>query len=230
MTMPGRRAFLIGGTAALATLAGRRRALAQDVVVEDWHAQETGHAGIPNGWRKYETPRGKPAYDFHVVDVQGRKALTLRSAGDHSTIAKEISVDLHATPKLTWSWRVTMLPRGADLRQRATSDATGHLFVVWPRFPEMLRSRLIGYVWDPALEPGAIVKSRKTGTVSFVVVRSGERGLGEWVSDTRDVVADYHTIYGEAPENPRAVALSIDTNDTGARAEASFGTIAFTAR
>jgi hypothetical protein len=226
--MLDRRALLLGGAAALAALGRPTRSAAQDVVVEDWRALPVGQAGVPAGWRKYETPRGNPAYDFHVVEAQGRKALTLKSAGDHSTIAKEVTVDLRATPKLTWSWRVTTLPRGADLRQRSTSDATGHIFVVWPRFPEMLRSRLIGYVWDPALEPGAIVKSRKTGTVSFVVVRSGERGLGEWVTDTRDVVADYHVIHGEAPENPRAIALSIDTNDTGARAEASFGPIAFT--
>ena len=227
----GRRAFVIGGvTATLAALVPRGHALAQDVVVEDWHEHTAGATGVPAGWRKYETPRGHPAYDFQIGETRGRKALTLRSAGDHSTIAKEVTVDLRATPKLTWSWCVTTLPRGADLRQKATSDATGHIFVVWPRFPELLRSRLIGYVWDQTVAPGTIVKSRKTGTVSFVVVRSGERGLGEWMTETRDVVADYRTIFGEAPESPRAVALSIDTNDTGARAEASFGAIAFTSR
>ena len=94
----------------------------------------------------------------------------------------------------------------------------------------MLRSRLIGYVWDATVPAGTIVKSHRTGTVSFVVVRSGERGLGEWMTDTRDIVADYHAIFGDAPEAPRAIALSIDTNDTGARAEASFGPIAFTSR
>ena len=229
--MQGRRAFIIGGAAAALTLlAPGRRAVAGDVVVEDWRGHAPGASGVPSGWRPYETPRGKPAYDFRIGDTHGRKALTLRSLAEHSTIAKEVTIDLAATPKLHWSWCVTSFPQGADLRQKTQSDATGHIFVVWPRCPEMLRSRLIGYVWDPVIPSGTIVKSRKTGTVSFVVVRSGDRGLREWVTETRDVVADYHAIFGEPPEAPRAVALSIDTNDTASRAEASFGPISFTSR
>jgi hypothetical protein len=197
--------------------------------VEDWTQAPLGARGVPPGWEKYETPRGHPAYDFTVVEDGGRRALALRSADDHSTIAKQIRVDLGATPLLTWQWKVVSLPRGADLRERATSDATGHIFVVWPRFPALVRSRLIGYVWDPALPVGTVVASRKTGTVTFVVARSGERELGRWVDERHDVAADHRKIFGEAPAMPGAVALSIDTNDTRAAAEALFGRITFAA-
>jgi Protein of unknown function (DUF3047) len=197
--------------------------------VEDWSQVPLGARGVPPGWEKYETPRGHPAYDFTVVEDGGRRALTLRSADDHSTIAKQIRVDLGATPLLTWQWKVVSLPRGADLRERATSDATGHIFVVWPRFPALVRSRLVGYVWDPSLPVGTVVNSRKTGTVTFVVARSGERELGRWVDERRDVVADHRKIFGEAPAAPGAIALSIDTNDTRATAEALFGRITFAA-
>ena len=74
------------------------------------------------------------------------------------------------------------------------------------------------------------MKSRKTGTVTFVVVRSGTAGLGQWAEQSRDVVEDYKTIYGEEPANPHAIALSIDTNDTHSTAEALFGRIAFSSR
>jgi hypothetical protein len=68
--------------------------------------------------------------------------------------------------------------RSRDLRSRATSDATGHVFAIWPRFPALVRSQLIGYVWDPVLPVGTVVPSRKTSTVSFIVVRRGESGPG----------------------------------------------------
>ena len=71
--------------------------------------------------------------------------------------------------------------------------------------------------------------SAKTGTVTFVIVRSGRAGLGAWHDERRDVAADYLRLYGEKPPAPRAVALSIDTNDTRAPAEALFGAIAFAA-
>ena len=39
--------------------------------------------------------------------------------------------------------------------------------------------------------PGTIVGSAKTSLVSFVVARSGLRGLGEWSVERHDVAADY---------------------------------------
>jgi Protein of unknown function (DUF3047) len=104
---------------------------------------------------------------------------------------------------------------------------TGHLFVIWPRVPALLRSRLIGYVWDPVVPTGSIVPSRKTRTVTFVIVRSGFDRVGEWVVTRHDVAADYQRIFGEPAPNPRAIALSIDTDDTHSTAEALFGRIAF---
>ena len=216
--------MLAAGTALLRR-AVRAGAASAATPVEDWSAAKVGATGVPPGWRTYETPGGHPAYDFTVVEDAGRRALRMRSAGDHSTIAREVQGDLMATPVLAWQWRVITLPAGADLRQRATSDATGHLFAIWPRFPAIVRSRLIGYVWDPALPVGTVVASRKTSTVSFIVVRRGEAGLRQWLEERRHVADDHRRVFGEAAPSLPAVALSIDTNDTRSRAEAMFGRI-----
>jgi len=225
--MLSRRQVLAATAACL--VAGRARA-ADQRIVEDWKTAPLGHHGIPPGWRAYETPGGHPRYGFDVVEDGGHRALRMRSEDDHSTIAHELKVDLAATPVLTWSWKVVSFPAGADLRERATSDATGHVFVIWPRFPEMLRSRLIGYVWEPRAPAGAVFTSKKSGTITYIVLRSGPAGIGAWVEETRDVAADYRRIYGGAASNPPALALSIDTNDTRAKAESLFGPIAFRAR
>ena len=223
------RRFLLTGLVA-ASLWPRLAVGAGPVVVEDWSSQPLGAHGVPQGWKSYETPGGHPRYDFTIVEDGGHRALELKSEDEHSTIAKELDVDLAATPVLEWAWRVISHPAGADLTKRATSDATGHIFIVWPRFPAMLRSRLIGYIWDPVIPAGSIVKSQKTGAVSFVVARSGPQGLGEWSIERHDVAADYRRVYGEAPPKPGAVALSIDTNDTRASAAARFGRIALVSR
>jgi hypothetical protein len=228
MVTLSRRALLAAATIGLVAARSGSAGTRSEQIVEDWSEGILGARGIPPGWQHYETPFGRAAYDFTMVDDEGRRALALRSTGDHSTIAKAIRVSLAATPVLAWQWKVLRFPAGADLRERATSDATGHLFVVWPRFPGLLRSRLIGYVWDATLPPGTVVQSRKTGTVTFVVVRSGKDGIGQWHDEGRDVVHDYRMCFGESPDSPQAVALSIDTNDTHTSAEALFGRIAFT--
>lgn len=216
---------MLQAAAAVLLSRGRGWAAGPPRLVEDWSATPAGAKGVPPGWRKYETPGGHPAYDFTVMEEAGRRALHMTSAGEHSTIAKEVQADLAVTPILTWQWRVISLPWGANLENRATSDASGHIFAVWPRFPAFVRSRLIGYVWDPQLPVGTVIPSRKTSAVTFIVVRRGESGLGRWLDEQRNVADDYRKLFGEAPPPLPALALSIDTNDTRAAAEAMFGRI-----
>jgi Protein of unknown function (DUF3047) len=224
-----RRTFLQGAGAVLLTR-GRAWGAGSHVPVEDWSAAPVGSKGVPTGWQKYETPGGHPAYDLTVVEDAGRRSLHMKSAGEHSTIAKEVRADLAATPILAWQWRVISLPQGANLRNRATSDATGHILAVWPRFPAFARSRLVGYVWDPALPVGTVIPSRKTAAVTFIVVRRGEPGLGQWLDERRDVADDYRNLFGEAPPLLPVLALSIDTNDTRSPAESLFGRIELRSR
>ena len=82
--------------------------------VEDWSQHAVGSKGVPSGWRPYETFGGRPAYDFSVVNDEGRRALHLKSRDEHSTIAKEIRVSLRATPVLEWSWKVVQHPAGTS--------------------------------------------------------------------------------------------------------------------
>ena len=54
--------------------------------------------------------------------------------------------------------------------------------------------------------------------------------LGRWLTERRDVVADFKKIYGEEPENPEAISIAIDSDDTNSAAESFFGPIAFKRR
>jgi hypothetical protein len=200
---------------------------ADQVVVEDWSQAPAGAKGIAPGWKGQNW--GSPKYDFTVVQHEGRKALHMKSANDGSTISKDVkgTVDLKATPVLEWSWKAVVLPKGGDSRKKATDDQAAQIFVVWPRFPEAVRSRIIGYVWDTSAPVGTIVKSEKTGTVTYVVLRSGGAELGKWLTERRNVAEDFRKIYGEDPEPPGAVSISIDSNDTNSVAESFMGAIAF---
>src|SRR5262245_7498802 len=213
-----RREFL-AAIAAMAAGGARRADAGATVMAEDWKAAPIGSRGVPPGWQRYETPGGHPAYDFAIVDDAGHRALHMRSADDHSTIARSVEVSLEATPVLAWQWRMIRQPVGPDPRKREPSDAAGHLFAVWPRFPAFLRSRLIGYIWDPVLPVGTVLSSQKTATITYIVARSGESPRGQWQDEQRDVTRDHAMIFGEVATTLPILALSIDTNDTRAVAE-----------
>ncbi|MBM4442473.1 MAG: DUF3047 domain-containing protein [Candidatus Rokubacteria bacterium] len=198
-----------------------------DVVVEDWSKIAAGTKGIPPGWKGQQW--GSPAYDMTVVDDGGRKVLHLRSKDEGSTISKEVKgkVDLKETPILEWSWKMVTLPKGGNSCVKATDDQAGQVFVMWPRFPEQVRSRIIGYVWDTTRPVGTSCKSEKTSMVHYIVVRSGMGDAGKWVTERRNVREDFRKVYGEEAENPGAVSVSIDSNDTHSFSEAFVGPIFF---
>jgi hypothetical protein len=199
------------------------------VVVEDWRRHAAGARGIPEGWKGGQT-WGSPAYDFTVVEESPSRALHLRSRGDSSTISREVTVNLRETPILEWRWKAVVLPAGADSRRKETDDQALQLYLSFPRFPRMLRSRIIGYVWDSSAPEGAIVPSQKSSLVTYVVVRSGARDLGRWVTEARDVWEDFRRIWGEDPGTLEAVSIAIDSDDTRSSAEAYVGEIRFRAR
>jgi len=223
-----RRRLLAAALGGLGLGAGVRSARAADAfLVEDWSGIPVGTKGLPPGWKKQSW--GNPNYDFGIVEEGGRKVLRLRSDGDSSNISKEIKgkVRLRDTPILEWTWKVVALPKGADLRRKETDDQAAQIYVTWPRFPESVRSRIIGYVWDTTAPAGLTVPSQKTGTVTYVVVRSGAAELGKWITERRNIREDFKRIYGEEPDDPSVVSVGIDSDDVKGTAESLFGPILF---
>ena len=220
----GRRRLSIVGLIGLVAVSAWAAA---SVLIEDWSSHAVGARGVPAGWERQQW--GSPAYDFTIVEDGGRKVLHLKSKDDGSTIAKELKgkINLKETPILEWTWKATVLPKGGDSRKKETDDQAAQIFVVWERFPKLVRSRIIGYVWDSTVPVGTIAKSEKTGTVTYVVVRSGAAELGKWLTERRNLRDDFKQIYGEEPDNPAAISLSIDSNDTHSTSESYFGPIVF---
>lgn len=196
------------------------------ILVEDWSRQPDGRAGVPDGWKPQSW--GSPRYDFTVIVDGPGKVLHLRSRNDNSLISKEIAVDVKQFPLLVWRWKAVTLPAGGDSRRAEADDQAAQIYVVFPRFPTTVRSRVIGYVWDTTAPAGTVVKSRVGRPATYVVVRSGDADLGRWIVETRDVSRDYRSIYGEEPgEEARVLSVAIDSNDTRSSAECFVGEIFF---
>jgi hypothetical protein len=201
---------------------------ADRVIVEDWRSYLVGARGIPGEWK--EQTWGKGGYDFEIVSDNGQAVLHLRSESDSSTISRDLkgSVDLNETPVLEWRWKVRTLPAGGNACRKATDDEAAQVYVAWVRAPESVRSRIIGYVWDSTAPAGTVCKSEKSGTVTYIILRSGADGFDKWITERRNVVEDFRRIYGEDPDKPTALALAIDSDDTRSSAESFIGPTVFT--
>jgi Protein of unknown function (DUF3047) len=201
-------------------------AAATQVVVEDWKGYKVGTTGLPGEWKAQNW--GSANYqNLTIVDDDGHRALRMKSANDGLTLNREIKgkVNLRDTPILEWEWKAIVLPKGGNSCKKATDDQAAQVFVVWPRFPEAVRSRIIGYVWDTTQPVGTICKSEKTGMVTYVVIRSGSADLNRWLTEQRNVVEDFKKIYGETPDDPAVLSIATDSNDTQSTSDAMIGVL-----
>jgi len=182
--------------------------------------------GLPQGWELKENS-GKA--EFKLEREGNNWFLRLRSENSSWTLVKEVDVDIREYPILTWRWRVTKLPEGGDVRRKETDDQAGQLYVVFPRFPEQIRSQIIGYVWDSVAPKGMVLDSPSANPppTKIVVLESGEEKLGQWVTEKRNVYQDYKAFFGGDPPRLKRISLWINTQHTKSSAECHFDDIIF---
>ena len=181
-------------------------------------------AAPPEDWKVQEfagTAR------FRVDEVGGTGVVRLESEASSFALHRDVEMDLAEFPYLTWTWRVDVLPEGGDVRRRETDDQAAQLYIVFPRFPAMFRSRILGYVWDATAPAGSSLVSVNTPLARIMVVESGPAKAGRWIEMTRNILEDYRRLFGEEPPRVGKVSLVINSQHTRSRAVSWFGPIRF---
>jgi Protein of unknown function (DUF3047) len=183
------------------TFAGVTDAAAQaTVVVEDWSKHEVGATGIPAGWKAQNW--GSPKNDFVVAEGADR-ALHMRCNDDGSTISKEVKVDIKQHQILAWKWTATVLPKGADSRHKATDDQAAQICVLFPRFPQAVRSRI--YKEEPGERQrahGANTPWQMRRLVSGRGVIAAKRSRNSSGSNTNSRVPSCHAVFSSSAMLP----------------------------
>ena len=182
--------------------------------------------GVPSGWEKKED-KGKLNCSIEK-DEQGRPVLHLKSKGGSGGIHKAIEIDVKQYPYFTWKWKVTKIPPKGDVRKKSTDDQAGNIYVAFPGgFPELVRSKIVSYLWDSNAAKGLMTTSPKRGNTKNIVLESGSEKLGEWITEKRNVFEDYKKLFGEEPPKTAKVSIWIDSDDTESEAEAFYDELMF---
>ena len=181
--------------------------------------------GIPLGWKLEKTPG--PSSKYAIEREKEDHLLRLLSVNDGFGLRKEMTFDIRQYPYLSWWWKAMQLPKGGDIRKKETDDQAGQIFVVFPRFPSLVNSRSMGYIWDTQAPKGLAGTSSAYNKAKYVVLQSGAEKLNQWVFESRNVYEDYKKYFQEDPPPVGAVLIYINTQHTQTSAEFCFTEIFF---
>ena len=171
--------------------------------------------------------RGTTEYRLAVMNGQlGIRAVGRKSA---SGLIRRVSVDPGKCPIIEWSWWVTRIQPDADLRVKEAEDVAASVYLMFgdPGFlfdPKPVPT--LRYVWtNDRLPLDAIIDNPYLpGTVRSIVVESGGKRVGSWVTERRDMLKDFERAFGYPPKkNIQAIALFTDNDQTEQPVEAYYG-------
>ena len=170
--------------------------------------------GLP-GQNKSTTPV-KPLTRFDITSIDGRHVLRVATDASYGNLVHTVpNIELDGKTQLRWSWRLDQPLVDADLRQRRSDDSPLKLCLLFDMptaklslfersmlsfarsvTGEKLPSATLCYVWDHQLPVGTLLSNAFTSRMRMLVLGSGDKRLGQWVTHQRDVAADFKLAFG----------------------------------
>lgn len=198
-------------------------------------------------WEPYAVLRGNVPTSYRIVELEGTRTVAAEGREGGSGLWRKLRVDPARHAWLEWRWRVPA-PREGEPPVSVTSSKSPvvrlslafHGDTAKLDFDDRAKLRLaraltvhglpyasLIYVWMPGRPRGEVFRSPHTDRVRYIVVESGERRVGEWLSFRRNVASDYRLAFGEEPGHVVAVGLMTDFGDDGSARRAFYGDITF---
>lgn len=199
-----------------------------------------------SSWQILKPARGANDTRYRLVRDAGKVVLQADAENAMSGLIHPVAIDLRDTPRLRWRWKIAAPVAGADMTQKSGDDYAARLYVMFDYPVEKLsfgtRAKLklaetlygqkipaaaLNYVWDASQPVGTTMPNAYTDRARMLVLQSGGARSGEWVTETRDLAADFRRAFGEEAPGVIAVALATDTDNTQGNATAWYGDIEF---
>jgi hypothetical protein len=174
-----------------------------------------------SGW---ERKRFKGETDYRLAQEGDSTVVRAHSSAAASGLVRKLRLDSLHHRWLQWRWKIAEPLKNRAEKTKAGDDYSARVYVIFPEF-FFWQMKAITYVWAAHLPREESFPNPYTSNAMTVVVESGQDKAGTWVSEQRDILADYHRLFGGEPRKIGAIAIMTDTDNTGGVATAWYGDI-----
>jgi hypothetical protein len=180
----------------------RKAAAAEKILFAEDFAQ-----GISNGWQNvafFKTPT-----DYAVVHDDTNSFV--RGVAEKTCSALSIKLNLapRAKLKLRWRWKIDGVNPNGSERDLKKFDHAARVFVAFDTL--IGPPRTLNYLWANVETPGTVLAHPKSSRAQIFVLESGDAKAGQWLTEERDVVADWKRVFPDKPM-PKIVGLGLMTD------------------
>ncbi len=149
----------------------------------------------------------------------GDRIIKAESLGSRSSLYREVGEKEKDLPVLSWRWKISSVVRSAIETRKDRFDAAARVITVFGSQkglkvmegtePSGFR---IEYIWASHLPKGHVFDHPGEKYCKVFVLESGERKIGEWVLEKRNLYEDYKKAFGTEPSGVLAIGIQTDTD------------------
>ena len=173
-----------------------------------------GDQGVPAPWsfRRW-WPIASFSRDYEaaarVVRQGETPILCVKSVRSGLLVGTKREIDVAVLREATWGWSAETLPKGGNFRERSTNDQVLQVQFAFDG------GKVLSYVWDttgPVDATGSGLSWQDD--VQVIVLEAGAAKLGQWLTESRNLYADYRKIFGTEPGRILGVAIQSNSQHT----------------
>jgi hypothetical protein len=180
--------------------------------------------GGSNHWQQVEF--GTPT-DYHTV--QDGTNFFLQASADKSCSAFTVKLNVKPLEKLTlrWRWKIDGVPTNGSERVTGRFDHAARVFIAFDTFIGPPRS--LNYMWANEEKVGEVLSHPLSGRTQLIMVESGNTRAGGWISEERNVTADWKKAFGQKAM-PKIIGIGVltDGDSLGCKLTADYADIELT--
>lgn len=164
---------------------------------------------------------------YELVELDGTRVLKGSTEGAASILYREQPIDLTEQPIISWSWKIDSVYDDIDEKSRGGDDFPARLYVVTKTGILPWQTLALNYVWSSEQGVGDSWSNPFTEKAKMIVVQSGNSNAGQWVTQTRDVAADFKTYFGKDIKKIDGYAVMVDGDNADKSGTAWYADISF---
>ena len=246
---PGPRLMIAALLLAGLALAGPQVPQAAETLLRIGHFSQLSPGDpLPENWKPLTFKKIERHTLYQVVDGSGISVIKAESRASASGLIRKVSIDPRKLPHISWRWKVSSVYSKGDASRKSGDDYPARIYITFAYDPDRAgffekakykAARLlygetpplaaITYIWASRAPIDSIVESAYTNRSKMIVLQSGAERINRWVTEKRNVYADYKKAFGKEPPMISGVAIMTDSDNTGESAAAWYGDIVFSA-
>jgi hypothetical protein len=162
--------------------------------------------------KRWEPVKFQGITEYSIVKDGGSSVLRARAASSASGLGTKAEFAIKPNTTFTWRWKLDKTPPGASDDTKKTFDHTVRIFVAFKT--SIGPPRTINYVWANKTAVGKTFHHPSSGRARFIVLESGDAKAGQWMKESRDLFADWKTLFGN-DDPPSVVSIGLMTDSDG---------------